>query len=669
MNDLQRLQNAEAAPVITGAAPFDLALVATEAALPNTANTEDSATSGTAAKAPETAPKASAEAGKAKPKRKPQKSDSSQFKCGNDGVWFRADEESPPVWVCARLDVLEQTRDETGGNWGKLVKFADPDGTAKELNLLNTDLAAEGGAMVIKQLADAGLRIGSGDRSRGYLLRYLREQDPIGRALLVDKAGWHGDVFLLGEEQIGEADERRVFAAGAGRAPAPYAHHGSIDEWRQNVAALCIGNPLLLFATSAAFAGPLLELIGAESGGFHVYGNSSQGKSTLLSMAASVWGKPADYSKTWRATDNALEGIARAYADTLLPLDEIKECDPRIIDQTVYMLGNGKAKARATDTGGLRKAASWRLLFFSAGELTLQQHLASVGKQGFAGLEMRLLSLPLPDGGLFDDLHGQADGAALSNQIKAITGKYYGSAGRAFLRALVQHKAGLAAEIRSTQDGFIAAFVPAGAHGQVSRAAARFALVGIGGELATRWGVTGWAAGAAMAAAGDCFRVWLRGRGTAGSTEERDIIKRLAAFLESHGEGRFTRLTDDKTSDADNHKGKTLSRVGYRWLRRAGDITSADGAPVVGEPGYTLDESATWVYYVFSEAWAKDVFVGLSYRQANRALVQHGILTPGSDGKASQPPRNVGLHKVECPGRVYVVDGSQLSAVMGGMDD
>ena len=160
-----------------------------------------------------------------------------------------------------------------------------------------------------------------------------------------------------------------MFAAGAGRAPAPYSHKGSIDEWRQQVAALCVGNPLLLFATSAAFAGPLLELIGAESGGFHVYGNSSQGKSTLLHMVSSVFGKPEEFCKSWRLTDNAAEGIARAYADTLLPLDEIKECDPRIIDQTIYMLGNSKGKARATDTGGLRKAASWRLLFFSTGEM------------------------------------------------------------------------------------------------------------------------------------------------------------------------------------------------------------------------------------------------------------------------------------------------------------
>lgn len=671
MSDLERLKNAEAAPEYSDTAPIEVTPESPLDATQYSAISVDCATRGDAGKATKTPAKAAAETGKDKPKRAPRKSDSGQWRCGNDGVFFRADPDSdaPPAFVCARLDVLEQTRDEVGGSWGKLVKFADPDANSKEMNLLCSDLATEGGGPVIKMLADAGLRIGSGMKAREYLLRYLREQDPIGRALLVDKAGWHGDVFLLGEEQIGETEERRVFAAGAGRAPAPYAHHGSINEWQRNVAALCVGNPLLLFATSAAFAGPLLEMIGAESGGFHVYGNSSQGKSTLLAMAASVWGKPADYCKTWRATDNALEGIARAYADTLLPLDEIKECDPRIIDQTVYMLGNGKAKARATDSGGLRKAASWRLLFFSAGELTLQQHLASVGKQGFAGLEMRLLSLPLPDGGLFNELHGLVDGAALSNQIKAITGKHYGSAGRAFLSALVQHKAGLASEIRSNQDGFIGSFVPGGAHGQVSRAAARFALVGIGGELATRWGVTGWAAGAAMAAAGDCFRMWLRNRGTAGSTEERDLIKRLAGFLESHGEGRFTRLTDDKTSDADNHKGKTLARVGYRWLQRAGDVPAGDGSPVVGEPGYTLDESATWIYYVFSEAWAKDIFAGLAYKQASRVLLEHKVLIQGEAGRSNQTRRQAGLHKVECSSRVYVIDGEKLAEVMESIYD
>jgi uncharacterized protein (DUF927 family) len=55
--------------------------------------------------------------------------------------------------------------------------------------------------------------------------------------------------------------------------------------------------------------------------------------------------------RSWRSTDNALESIAAAHSDGLLVLDEIGMCDPRIICETVYMLGNGSGKARANDRG------------------------------------------------------------------------------------------------------------------------------------------------------------------------------------------------------------------------------------------------------------------------------------------------------------------------------
>jgi len=41
-----------------------------------------------------------------------------------------------------------------------------------------------------------------------------------------------------------------------------------------------------------AFAGPLLHMLGHESGGFHLYGDSSGGKTTHLQVAASIYGGP-----------------------------------------------------------------------------------------------------------------------------------------------------------------------------------------------------------------------------------------------------------------------------------------------------------------------------------------------------------------------------------------
>ena len=84
---------------------------------------------------------------------------------------------------------------------------------------------------------------------------------------------------------------------------------------------LCVGNARLVFSICVAFAGSLLRLGHEESGGFHLRGNSSVGKSTGQHLACSVWGS-RDYKQTWRATINGLEGIAALYNDGLLVLDE-----------------------------------------------------------------------------------------------------------------------------------------------------------------------------------------------------------------------------------------------------------------------------------------------------------------------------------------------------------
>ena len=70
--------------------------------------------------------------------------------------------------------------------------------------------------------------------------------------------------------------------------------------------------------------------------------------------------------------------MADCASDGLLVLDEIGMCDPRIISETVYMLGNGTGKARKNDRGQAgRQVQEWRFLFLSTGEKTLAQHMAN----------------------------------------------------------------------------------------------------------------------------------------------------------------------------------------------------------------------------------------------------------------------------------------------------
>jgi putative DNA primase/helicase len=97
----------------------------------------------------------------------------------------------------------------------------------------------------------------------------------------------------------------------------------------------------------------------------------------------------ADYLNRWRATTNGLEALAAIRSDTLLILDELSQVDPREAGEIAYMLANGSGKSRANRNGNTRMRHEWRLLFLSAGEIGLAQHLASAGKRIKAGQEVR----------------------------------------------------------------------------------------------------------------------------------------------------------------------------------------------------------------------------------------------------------------------------------------
>src|SRR6202000_667134 len=116
---------------------------------------------------------------------------------------------------------------------------------------------------------------------------------------------------------------------------------------------------------------------GQDSGGLHLMGNSTVGKTTALRAAASVFGG-RDYMRSWRATSNAMESTAAQHSDALLILDEIGQVEPQGGGDIVYMIGNGAGKGRATRTATAKPVLTWRLLFLSSGEKTLSAIMGEV---------------------------------------------------------------------------------------------------------------------------------------------------------------------------------------------------------------------------------------------------------------------------------------------------
>jgi uncharacterized protein (DUF927 family)/phage/plasmid primase-like uncharacterized protein len=550
-----------------------------------------------------------------------------RFRLEKRGVFYIAKDgntglEKMPQWICGGLAVVAATRDAKSNAWGRLLEWRDADSVrhqwAMPLELLQGD-----GVDVRRELAQAGLAIAPGRAARDLLASYVQVWPVKDRARCVDRLGWQGAVYVTPAESIGERGERVVFQNSHAIEPA-YSVAGTPENWRDSVARLSQGNSRLVFALSVAFAGPLANVAGEDSGGFHIRGGTSIGKSTALKAAASVWGDPVAYSRLWRATANGLEGLAALHNDGLLILDELSQIDPKEAGEAAYLLANGQGKTRAARSGTARQAASWRLLFLSAGEESLSALMARIGRKVNAGQEIRLADIEADAGaglGAFETLNGCASPAALSLALKDAATRHHGAAGVAWLRAIVNDRDKLADFITGGVRQFVAENAPAGAAGQVLRVAQRFGLVAVAGELATHYGVTGWPEGEATQAASRCFAAWLDSFGGTGNREDRALLAQVRGFFETHGASRF----EDVGAAFDQ---RIINRAGFY---RAG----ADGERE---------------FLVLPEAFKRDVCAGFDLKAATRCLQAHGWIVPGGDGRPTQKPRLPGIGTA----RVYV---------------
>lgn len=522
-----------------------------------------------------------------------------------------------PRKICGKLEVLAQSRDPNSSQWGKLVQFSDPDNRLKRIIIPARAFNGDG-LDATGRLLEEGLAIMP--KARALVLQYLQEQCPSERVRTTNRTGWHGInddlVFVLPDGSIGQSDDEWLFAD-ARPDSSLFRQRGTLEQWRDHVAVLCSGNSRLTFAVSVAFAAPLLHLIEMESGGFHYRGTTSSGKTSALYMAGSVCGSP-EYLQRWRSTDNGLESTALSHCDAILTLDELKMIDARIAGESAYMLANGSAKVRANQNGGARNTAKWRLLFLSAGELSLSQHVAEVGKRTPTGAELRMADIPADAGqgmGCFENLHGYANGHEFAKALGVTVNKYYGTAFPAFVEQILKNRESLRDSLADARLKFEKATLTSAASGQAQRVGARFALVGAAGELASHWGITGWQQGASMQAAMTCFKSWLQAFGGEGNKEERAMIEQVRHFLELHGEARFTDI--DRSVVEDNHTPRTMNKAGFREKNAEGNLE----------------------YYCYPEVFKAEICKGFDHQAIARLLIARGFMK--GDGKHLKPKVNL----------------------------
>jgi putative DNA primase/helicase len=524
------------------------------------------------------------------------------------------------AWICSPVHIDAVTFDGQSNNFGRLLRFKPTVGKWREW-AMPMELLAGDGAQLRGELLAMGVELDP-YKARQQLPHYLQNEHPKRHIHCALQVGWCGDSFVLPDAVIGPKAAGVIFQSGE-RGHEEHTQSGTLAGWRDGIATKALGNPLLMLAVSASFAGPLLQRCNSEGGGFHVVGDSSTGKTTLIEAACATWGGPG-FKRSWRATANGMEGAAAMFNDCLLALDEISECDPKEVGAIVYALGNGRGKQRASRSGNARGVTRWRCFVISSGERTIATTMQEGGHRAKAGQSMRLLDIPAAQAfGAWDDIHGATSPAAFSDAIKRAAAQHHGQAGRAFLEKLTFDTSDLCAMLEEVKAAPM--FATDSTEGQDKRAAARFALIGLAGELATDYGVTGWPVGAAGEAAAHGFKLWQSMRGK-GNDERRQILQRVSGFIERHGDGRF--------SDADtNNDVQIRDRAGW-WRDTNGGRE-----------------------YLFTTDGMREATKGIDFKRALDVLQEaKAIPTPGANGERARFIRIAGRGV-----KLYPVDPNKLA--------
>ncbi len=168
--------------------------------------------------------------------------------------------------------------------------------------------------------------------------------------------------------------------------------------------------------------------------------------------------------------------------------------------------------------------------------------------------------------------------------------------------------------------------LPDKSEGQDLRAFERFMFVGFAGELATKYGITGWKEGALYHAALKCFHAWLEEKGGVGDDENKQILEQAKGFFELHGCSRFY------------------------------ELNGLEGQKVINNMAGSKDSHQDAVmFYVSPSAFQNEICKGFNRKTVIELLIKNGFLLQDHNGEYRQQKWAPHGNK-----KVYVVSGKIL---------
>ena len=321
--------------------------------------------------------------------------------------------------------------------------FRHLDGTTKRILLPRSELV--NATALKKKLLDAGMdpNVEITSETIDTLQKQLSKQ-----IVYSTTPGWEdGEFFIPGDHRPPESTAEHIVLPN--ETTHSFLHYGSADLaiWQRQFEPLCRVSPLLTFLLSAAFAGPLLTLIGVTELPFiYLSGPSRSGKSTAMKAALSVYGGPIDRAPNFSTTMRRLEETLPSTNGHLAFLDDINiaEADKQFVEFIMSLAYNfasagGKVRSQAVQLTVPDTVYGGQVLMAN-GESTLDEFAKTRKKSRRQGAKERTIELEVlgaEQGGL---LHSPFySGTHLFEMLEKTSKLHGGAAGRSWVSYIIRN--------------------------------------------------------------------------------------------------------------------------------------------------------------------------------------------------------------------------------------
>lgn len=317
-------------------------------------------------------------------------------------------------------------------------------------------------------------------------------------AQVVSKTGWHGRQFVRPDGRV-LGDGNKLVLHPNCRLPTSAVRNGNLDGWANSIAAPARSASSIAFTIGVAFAACLLGRVpGVQSGIFHLFGHSSQGKTTGVRAANSVSFNGNAY-ETWDKTGASYEERLAQRSGSLSTIDEIERVTGtpsevfRIVRQIAFLIEGARGRSRSR-TYAPQGDATWLSLAISTGEYSITSLAERAALPRTLGDIVRLIDVPavIVDGkGLFDRLTPNTSSALLRDQIEQASAQHYGVAAEEFISRFItddeRHLHHINRWMEAFQDNALSH-----PDGWETRFSSRFAFVYAATRLAAKFEILPW---------------------------------------------------------------------------------------------------------------------------------------------------------------------------------